>query len=73
MDLKEAKDIKKSQQEYTEEIYNKVLHEPDNHDGVNTHLEQDPGIQSQVGLRKKASLQTKLVEVMEIQLSYFNS
>ena len=38
----EAKDIKKRQQEYTEELYKKDLHDPDNHDGVITHL--DPGI-----------------------------
>ena len=41
MDLTEAKDIKKRWQEYTEELYKKNLHYPDNHDGVNTHLEQD--------------------------------
>ena len=52
VDLTEAKDIKKRWQEYTEEIYTKDLHDPDNHDGVNTHLEPDPGMQSQVGLRK---------------------
>ena len=52
IDLTEAKDIKKRWQEYTEEIYTKDLHDPDNHDGVNTHLEPDPGMQSQVGLRK---------------------
>ena len=39
MDLKEAEDIKKSWQEYTEELYKKDLHDPDNHDGVITHLE----------------------------------
>ena len=41
MDLKEAKDIKKRWQEYTEELYKKHLHDPDNHDGVITHLEPD--------------------------------
>ena len=40
MDLTEAEDIKKWQ-EYTEELYKKDLHNPDNHDGVITHLEQD--------------------------------
>ena len=40
MDLTEAEDIKKWQ-EYTEELYKKDLHDPDNHDGVITHLEQD--------------------------------
>jgi len=41
MDLTEAEDIKKSWQEYTEELYKKDLHDPDNHDGVITHLEPD--------------------------------
>ena len=41
MDLIEAKDIKKRWQEYTEELYKKDLSNPDNHDGVTTHLEPD--------------------------------
>ena len=41
MDLTEAKDIKKGWQEYTEELYKRDLHVPDNHDGVITHLEPD--------------------------------
>ena len=41
MDLTEAEDNKKRQQEYTEERYKKDLHDPDNHDGVITHLEPD--------------------------------
>ena len=41
MDLTEAEDIKKRWQEYTEELYKKDLHDPDNHDGVITSLEQD--------------------------------
>ena len=41
MDLTEEEDIKKGLQEYTEELYKKYLHEPDNHNGVNTHLEPD--------------------------------
>ena len=41
MDLTEAEDIKKSWQEYTEELYKKDLHDPDNHDGVITDLEPD--------------------------------
>ena len=41
MDLTEAEDIKKRWQEYTEELYKKDLHGPDNHDGVITHLEPD--------------------------------
>ena len=41
MDLIEAEDIKKRQQEYTEELYKKDLYDPDNHDGVITYLEPD--------------------------------
>ena len=41
MALTEAEDIKKRRQEYTEELYEKDLHDPDNHDGVITHLEPD--------------------------------
>ena len=41
MDLREAEDIKKRWQEYTEELYNKDLHDPDNHHGVIAHLEPD--------------------------------
>ena len=39
-DLTEAEDMKKRQQEYTEELYKKDLHNPDNHDGVITHLDR---------------------------------
>ena len=41
MDLIEAEDIKKRWQEYTKELYKKELNDPDNHDGVITHLEPD--------------------------------
>ena len=41
MDLTEVEDIKKRWQEYTEELYKKKLHDPDNHDGVITHIEPD--------------------------------
>ena len=41
MDLTEAEDIKKRWQEYTEELYKKDLHDPDNHGGVITHQEPD--------------------------------
>ena len=41
MDLTEAEDIKKRWQQYTEELYKRNLHDPDNHDGVITHLEPD--------------------------------
>ena len=54
IDLTEAEDIKKTWQEYTEELYKKDLHDPQYHDGVITHLEtaRQSGMQSQVGLRK---------------------
>ena len=70
MDLTEAEDIKKRWQEYTEELYKKHLHDPDNHDGVITYLEPDI-LESKVKMPYQASLQTKLVKVMEFQLSYF--
>ena len=45
MDLTEAQDIRKKWQDYTEELYKKELHNPDNHNGVITHLEPDiPGM-----------------------------
>ena len=72
MDLTEAEDIKKSWQEYTEELYKKDLHNQDNHDGVITHLEPDI-LEYKVKRALEASLQTKLVEVMEFQLSCFKS
>ena len=53
MDLTEAEDIKKRWQEYTEELYKKDLNDPDNYDGVITHLKlKHSGVRSQVGLRK---------------------
>jgi len=53
MDLTEAEDIKKRQQEYTEELYKKDLNDPDNHNGMITHLQSAVlRVQSQVGLRK---------------------
>ena len=42
MDITEAEDIKKRWQEYTEELYKKDLHDPDNYDGVITHLDHSP-------------------------------
>ena len=70
MDLKEAEDIKKRWQEYTE-LYKKDLHDPDNHNGVITHLEPDI-LECEVKWALE-SIITKLVEVMEFQLSYFKS
>ena len=55
MDLTEAEDIKKRWQEYTEELYKKDLHHPDNYDGVITDLEPDIlecEVKAYVGLRK---------------------
>ena len=52
MALTEAKDIKMRWQEYTEELYKKDPHDPDNHDGVITPRARRPGMWSQVGLRK---------------------
>ena len=68
MDLTEAEDIKKRWQEYIEELYKKDLYNPDNHNGVITHLEPDI---LECEVKWEASLQTKLVEVMEFQLNYF--
>ena len=69
MDLTETKDIKKRWQEYTEELHKKDLHDPDNHNGVIIHLEPDI-LESKVKWALR-SITTKLVEVMEFQLSYF--
>ena len=52
MDITEAEDIKKRLQEYTEELYKKDLHDPDNHNSVITHLEPDILEYGQVGIRK---------------------
>ena len=71
MDLTEAEDIKNRWQEYAEELYKKDLHDPDNHDGVITYPEPDI-LECEVQWAL-ASLRTKLVKVMEFQLSYFES
>ena len=71
MDLTEAEEIKKKWQEYTE-LYKKDLHDPANHHGVITHLEPDI-LECKVKWALETSLQTKLVEVVEFQLSYFKS
>ena len=70
MDLTETEDIKKRWQEYTE-LYKKELHNPDNQDGVITHLK--PDILEWEVKRALGIITTKLVEVMEFQLSYFKS
>ena len=71
MDLTEAEDVKKRWQEYTE-LYKKDLHDPDNHKGVITHLEPDI-LECEVKWALEISRRTKLVDVMEFQLSYFKS
>ena len=75
MDLTEAEDIKKRWQEYTEELYKKDLHGPGNHGGVIIPIHLEPGIlECEVRwASQEASLWTKLVEVMEFQLSYIKS
>ena len=78
MDLTEADDIKKRWQEYTEELYRKDLNDPDNHDGVITHLEPDIleyKVKWTLGsiTMNKASGGVGIPEVMKFQLSYFKS
>ena len=68
-DLTEAKEIKKRQQEYTEELYKKGFNDLDNHGGVVSHLEPDI-LECEV---KWALLLTKLVEMIKFQWSYFRS
>ena len=75
MDLTEREDIKKRWQEYTEELYKKDLHNPDNHDGVMTHPEADfreCEVKWALGSITSPSA-NKAREVMEFQLSYFKS
>ena len=67
MELREAEDIKKRWQEYTE-LYKKDLNDLDNHNGVISHLEPDI-LECEV----KWALQTKPVEVKKLQLDYFKS
>ena len=69
--LTEAEAIKKRWQEYTKDLYKKGLNDLDNHDGMVTHLEPDI-LECEVK-RALGSIITKLVEVMEFQLSYFKS
>ena len=72
MDLTKAEDIKKRWKEYTEELSKKDLHNPDNHNGVITHLE--PDILECEAKRALESITTnKASEVMEFQLSYSKS
>ena len=72
MDLTEAEYIKRRWQEYTEDVYKKDLHDPSNHKGVitYTHLELDI-LECEVRWALGSITTTKLVEVMEFQVSYF--
>ena len=72
MDLTEVEDIKKRWQEYTEELYKKDLHDPDNHNGMITHLEPDI-LEGEIKWALESITTNKLVEVMEFQWSYFKS
>ena len=69
-DLTEAEDIKKRWQEYTEELYKKDLHDPDNHHGVITHLEPDV-LESEVKWALGSITMNKASG--EFQVSYFKS
>ena len=72
MDLTEAEDVKKRWQEYIEELYKKDLHDPDNHNSVITHIKPDI-LECEVKWALGSITTTKLVEVMEFQLSSFKS
>ena len=72
MDVIEAEDIKKRLQEYKEKLYKKDLHDQDNHDGVITDLEPDI-LECEVKWALESITRTRLVEVMEFQVSYFKS
>ena len=71
MDLIEAEDVKKRWQECTE-LYRKDLNDPDNHDGVITHLEPDI-LESKVNWALGSITTTKLAEVIKFQLTCFKS
>ena len=69
MDLTEAEDVKKRQQEYTEELCKKDLHDPNNHDGVITYLEPDT-LEWKVKWVLRSITTNKASGVMEFQLSF---
>ena len=71
LDLTEVEDIKKRWQEYTEELYKKDVNDPDNHNGVITHLEPDI-LECEVKWSLGSTTTNKATGVMEFQLSYFN-
>ena len=71
-DVTEAEDVKKQCQEYTEELYKKEFQDPDNHDGVITHLEPDI-LECEVRWALESITMNKTYGVMKCQLSYFKS
>ena len=71
-DLTEAEEIKKRWQEYTEDPYKKDLNDLDDHDSVVTYLDPDI-LEYKVKWASGALIWTKLVEVMQFQLSYLKS
>ena len=72
MELTEAEDIKKRWQKCPEELYKKDHHDPDNHNGVITHLEPDI-LECEVKWALGSMTTNKASRVMEFQLSYFKS
>ena len=72
MDLTEAEEIKKRWQEYTEELCKKDYHDPDNHNGMITHLDPDI-LECEVKWALKSIIMNKASGGMEFQLSYFKS
>ena len=72
MDLTEAEDIKKRWQEYTEELYKKDLHDPDNYGGLITHLEPDI-LECEVKWALGGITMNKVSAGDGFQLSYFKS
>ena len=71
-DLTKAEDVKKTWQEYTEELYKKDLHDPDNHEDVITHLEPDI-LECEVRWALGSITMNKASRGDRIQLSYFKS
>ena len=72
MDLTQAEEIKKRYQQYTEELCKRDLHDPENHNGVITHLEPDI-LECKVKWALGSITKNKASEVMDFQLSYFKS
>ena len=72
MDLTATEEIKMRLQEYTEELHKNDLNDPDNHDGVITHLEPDI-LESEVKWTLGSISMNKATEVMEFQQSYLKS